>query len=106
MGAAAEKSSGPPLKPYPKVADTKDAAANNGAKRPATVSASTQTDPAKTARKSDMPESASWDHLESAQTEWGDADQNSKPGLLGRIHSCFSQDVTMLLLPELSLWRP
>ena len=51
MGAAAEKSSGPPLKPYPKVADTKDAAANNGTKGPATANASTQTDSAKTARR-------------------------------------------------------
>lgn len=86
-GAAAESA---PLKPYPKVADTKHAAAsNNGVKKPAAVSAGTQTDPVKPPTKNVGSESASWDPAGEAQTEWDDADQNSKPGLLG-----------MLLLPS------
>ena len=83
VGAAAETASSTPLKPYPKVADTKHAAPNNGVKRPATVSASTQTDAIKAPKRHDGSESASWDPAGAAQAEWDEADQSSKPGLLG-----------------------
>ena len=82
---AAEGAPGPPLKPHPKLADTKHAASTNGVKRPATVSAGTPTDPVKVPTKNDGSESASWDHAGPGQTEWDNADQNSKPGLLGML---------------------
>ena len=85
VGAAAETASSVPLRPYPKVADTTHSAPNNGVKRPATVSASTQTDAVKAPKRNGGSESASWDPGGAAQAEWDEADQNSKPGLLGAL---------------------
>ena len=91
---AAESAPGPPLKPYPKVADTQHAGTNNGVKRPPTVSAGTQTDPVKIPTENAGSESASWDHAGPGQTEWDNTDQNSKPGLLG-----------MLLFPPVLIYK-
>ena len=72
-----------PLKPYPKVTDTMHEPAENGGKRPATVSTGTQTDPAEHAKNSQGTEA--WDQAGAAETEWEGGDQNSKPGLLGAL---------------------
>ena len=70
------------MKPHPQVDDKKAVAASNGSKRPASVSTGTQTDPVRPAKGAEGAESASWGPP-GAQTEWEDADQSGKPGILG-----------------------
>ena len=80
----------PPLKPYPKVATNGQVASSNGSKKHHSVSTGTQTEPVKPAKSGESAEAASWSQPGAAQTEWGNGDQDSKPGLLGAHLLCSS----------------